>query len=221
MDLRRRSSHGLVLSCRGLRAPSRRASFAILPDRTGSHGSSHEVLRPFDVFPHAAAAWWSGLPRPTACALRFSQPLGAFIRPVPVGLVSCRIRPWGRALQSLPPPAEPCALSDACAPRDVGWYPSPSPLRPEDPRVSSGKAAIASHGGIRRSGSNRGSFSPVSRVRRSGRSKPASLDSREPPPKRRLARASRAELSAGADIPAIPAHRGCRSTPRGRPPARP
>jgi len=32
---------------------------------------------------------------PTACAFRFSQPLGAFIRPEPAGLVSCRIRSWG------------------------------------------------------------------------------------------------------------------------------
>jgi hypothetical protein len=32
---------------------------------------------------------------PTACAFRFSQPLGAFIRPELAGLVSCRIRSWG------------------------------------------------------------------------------------------------------------------------------
>jgi hypothetical protein len=38
---------------------------------------------------------WPGLPRPTACAFRFSQPLGAFIRPIPPGLVSCQIRSWG------------------------------------------------------------------------------------------------------------------------------
>jgi len=31
---------------------------------------------------------------PTACAFRFSQPLGAFIRPKPAGLVPCRIRSW-------------------------------------------------------------------------------------------------------------------------------
>jgi len=45
---------------------------------------------------------WPGLPRPTACAFRFSQPLGAFIRPEPAGLVSCRIRSWGH-------PPEPCS----------------------------------------------------------------------------------------------------------------
>jgi len=32
---------------------------------------------------------------PTACAFRYSQPPGAFIRPEPAGLVSCRIRSWG------------------------------------------------------------------------------------------------------------------------------
>jgi hypothetical protein len=35
------------------------------------------------------------LPRPTACAFRFSQPLDASIRPMPAGLVSCQIRSWG------------------------------------------------------------------------------------------------------------------------------
>jgi hypothetical protein len=32
---------------------------------------------------------------PTACAFRFSQPHGAFIRPEPAGLIPCRIRSWG------------------------------------------------------------------------------------------------------------------------------
>jgi hypothetical protein len=53
------------------------------------------------------------LPRPPACALGFSRPLGAFIRPVPAGLVSCRIRSWGCTLQSLPPLAQPHAVSGA------------------------------------------------------------------------------------------------------------
>jgi len=38
---------------------------------------------------------WPGLLLPTACAFRFSQPLDAFIRPEPAGLISCRIRSWG------------------------------------------------------------------------------------------------------------------------------
>jgi hypothetical protein len=56
---------------------------------------------------------WPGLPHPTACASRFSQPLDAFIRPEPGGLVSCRIRSWGCALQSFPPPVQPYAVSGA------------------------------------------------------------------------------------------------------------
>jgi hypothetical protein len=56
---------------------------------------------------------WPGLPSPTACASRFSQPPGAFIRPEPAGLVSCRIRSWGSALQSFLPLAQPYAVSSA------------------------------------------------------------------------------------------------------------
>jgi hypothetical protein len=44
---------------------------------------------------------WPGLPRPTACASRFSQPLDAFIRPTPAGLVSCQIRSWGLPFRAL------------------------------------------------------------------------------------------------------------------------
>jgi hypothetical protein len=57
--------------------------------------------------------WWPGLPRPTACVLRFSRPLDAFIRREPAGLVSCRIRSWGCALQSVPPLVQPYAVSGA------------------------------------------------------------------------------------------------------------
>jgi hypothetical protein len=56
---------------------------------------------------------WTGLPHPTACTSRFSQPPGAFIRPEPGGLVSCRIRSWGCALQSFAPPVQPYAVSGA------------------------------------------------------------------------------------------------------------
>jgi hypothetical protein len=58
---------------------------------------------------------WYGLPRRTACALRFSQPLDASIRPVPAGLVSCQIRSWGCSLQSFAPLAQPFAVSGAVA----------------------------------------------------------------------------------------------------------
>lgn len=40
-----------------------------------------------------------------ACVYRFSQPPDALIRPEPAGLISCRSRSWGYALQSFIPPA--------------------------------------------------------------------------------------------------------------------
>jgi hypothetical protein len=55
------------------------------------------------------------LPHPITCASGFSRPLDAFIRPEPAGLVSCQIRSWGFALQSLTPPAQPYAVSGAVA----------------------------------------------------------------------------------------------------------
>jgi hypothetical protein len=63
---------------------------------------------------------------PTACALRFSRPLGAFIRHLPAGLVSCRIRSWGCALQSFAPLTKPYAVSGAACPHDVGRTRSPT-----------------------------------------------------------------------------------------------
>jgi hypothetical protein len=54
---------------------------------------------------------WPGLPRPTAFASRFSQPLDAFIRSTSAGLVSCRIRSWGSPFR---------AFSSRAA-----WSPSP------------------------------------------------------------------------------------------------
>jgi hypothetical protein len=52
--------------------------------------------RPLQRFPARSSGMnWPSLPRSTACAFRFSQPPGAFIRPEPAGLVSCRIRSWG------------------------------------------------------------------------------------------------------------------------------
>jgi len=45
-----------------------------------------------------------GLPHPqTLGTFRFSQPLGALIRPMPAGLISCQIRSWGFPLQSFFP----------------------------------------------------------------------------------------------------------------------
>jgi hypothetical protein len=66
--------------------------------RLPAHGSGHEGR---------------GCRFPTACAFRLSQPPDASIRHVPAGLVSCRIRSWGCALQSFAPPAWPYAVSGA------------------------------------------------------------------------------------------------------------
>jgi hypothetical protein len=51
---------------------------------------------PLQRFPTQGSGMnWSSLQNPTACTFRFSQPRGAFIRPEPAGLISCRIRSWG------------------------------------------------------------------------------------------------------------------------------
>jgi hypothetical protein len=108
----------------GLCAPSAnfQAKAAAAPSTTrapkrsrdrGRHGSSHEVCSPSASPRTRQRHRWSGLPHPTACAFRFSQPRGALIRPVPAGLVSCRIRSWGCTLQSFAPPAWPYAVSGA------------------------------------------------------------------------------------------------------------
>jgi hypothetical protein len=187
LESRRRSSHGLVLSFRVLRAPSRRDSFATLSGPTGRHGSSHEVLRPFSVSPHAAAACWPGLPRPTACALRFSQPLDALSRPVPAGLVSCRIRSWGCALQSLPPLAEPCAVSGARSPPDVGWPPWSSPRASR--MVAPGVAGLPKHAAPTDGPRVRTSRSPHDPARESRRPPQAAEAARREPGNARAAAA--------------------------------
>ena len=76
-------------------------------------GSSHEVCSPSASLHTRQRFCRPGLPHPTTCALRFSQPLDAFFRPVLTGLVSCQIRSWGCALQSFPPLAQPYAVPGA------------------------------------------------------------------------------------------------------------
>lgn len=57
-------------------------------------------------------------PRAT-CAFRFSQPLGALIRPEPAGHISDRSRSWGCALQGVAPLMQPYAVSGAACPLAV------------------------------------------------------------------------------------------------------
>jgi hypothetical protein len=92
------SSPGLQLPFRGLPGvePPRSAS-----RNEASHGRLPWALLPYSVSPLGAAACWPGLPHPTACASRFSQPPGAFIRSEPAGLVSCQIRSWGSPFRAL------------------------------------------------------------------------------------------------------------------------
>jgi hypothetical protein len=57
---------------------------------------------PLQRFPvQGSGMSWLSPQNSTACAFRFSQPLGAFIRPEPAGLVSCRIRSWGLPSRAL------------------------------------------------------------------------------------------------------------------------
>jgi hypothetical protein len=57
---------------------------------------------PLQRFPTQGSGMnWSSLQNPTACTFRFSQPRGAFIRPEPAGLISCRIRSWGLPSRAL------------------------------------------------------------------------------------------------------------------------
>jgi hypothetical protein len=56
---------------------------------------------------------WLGLPHPTACAFRFSQPPGAFIRPEPEPALFHAGSAPGVTLQSFLPPAQPHAVSGA------------------------------------------------------------------------------------------------------------
>jgi hypothetical protein len=101
------ASHGLGLLFRVRPTPSRHSNA-----RTVSADAPERALgRPENRTPRAApplrflplqrlaergsGLLWPGLPHPTACAFRFSQPPDALIRPEPAGLVSCQIRSWG------------------------------------------------------------------------------------------------------------------------------
>jgi hypothetical protein len=66
----------------------------ISPNATGS--AFPEVSDPLSVSPLVAAAYGWVCYFPTTSVFRFSQPLDAFIRLKPAGLLSCRIRSWAR-----------------------------------------------------------------------------------------------------------------------------
>jgi hypothetical protein len=135
----RKSSHGLVLSYRVLQA---RAAARIFRPRKGldPRGSSHEVSSPSASPRSGQRHRWPGLPRPTACTYRFSQPPGASIRPEPAGLVSCRIRSWGCALQSLAPPVQPYAVSGAFALMSFRRTRAPSHARRKRPKPTTARS---------------------------------------------------------------------------------
>jgi hypothetical protein len=109
------SSHGLTPSFRVPRASSDRPTHHLAGGQTVQPGRLPSLR--FSAPTASPRSWqqlrWTGLPHPAACALRFSQPLGALIRLEPAGLVSCRIRSWGCALQSVAPPVQPYAVSGA------------------------------------------------------------------------------------------------------------
>jgi hypothetical protein len=80
------------------------------------------------------------------CASRFSQPLDAFLRPRPLGLVSCRFRPWGSCSQRFPPPSSRHDFRRALSP---GWA-SPLSRRRSGPRDSCTWEVRSHRGGFTR-----------------------------------------------------------------------
>jgi hypothetical protein len=86
---------GLTLPCRD----DRNSLLESLPSDAQDSIASHEVSSPSaDISVHSNLA--PGFPLPgLGCALRFSQPLGAFLRARHSGLVSSRCRSWGFPLQ--------------------------------------------------------------------------------------------------------------------------
>jgi hypothetical protein len=111
-ELTTASSLGLTPSYRVLRAPNGRCRHSHSEEQRSNNSTSLEVSSP-SASPRSGQRHLDRPSKPAACACRFSQPLGAFIRPEPGGLVSCRIRSWGGTLQSLAPPVQPYAVSSA------------------------------------------------------------------------------------------------------------
>jgi len=105
-----RSSRSLSLLSRVLRLWCRRPGLPLQAT------ASHAVPSPSTFSCPWAATYLPGLPTSgLRCLLSVSHALKAFIRPRAAGLVSCRSRPWGSALQGRFPLAELCLLSKVIA----------------------------------------------------------------------------------------------------------
>jgi hypothetical protein len=97
---------------------------------TMRRGASLEVLVPYSVLPIQGSGLIGRIfQNSTAYVFRFSQPLDAFFRPEPAGLISCRFRSWGSSLQSFTPSAQPYAVSGASCPLDVRSSSTPFRLK--------------------------------------------------------------------------------------------
>jgi hypothetical protein len=137
-----KSSLGLTPSFRVLQASSRRR-FVLSSEELGTP-LRHPPVR--SLAPSASPRTeqrlfdWPSLPHRTTGASRFSQPLDAFIRPVPGGLVSCHIRSWGCALQSLAPPVQPYAVSGAFALMSFRRTRAPSHARRKRPKPTTARS---------------------------------------------------------------------------------
>lgn len=97
-----RQVHFLPWYCIPLQSLSRLTT-RLLPARNSNTDRLPKGLRPFSVFMETRSNLAPGFPQPgLGNALRFSQPLDAFLRVRPPGLVSCRYRSWGLPYRAFP-----------------------------------------------------------------------------------------------------------------------
>jgi hypothetical protein len=93
-----------------MKSPKRiRGSSKGEPSNAGLSSNSRGVLRPFDASAQASPLH-PGLPHRVRSALRVSHPLDGLLLARTSGLVSCRKRPWGFALQGFSLTARSCQL---------------------------------------------------------------------------------------------------------------
>jgi hypothetical protein len=77
--------------------------YSVVAARNSNTGRLPRGLLPFSVFMETSSNLPPGLPKPgLGSTLRFSQPLSAFLRLHPPGLVSCRSRSWGLPFRAFP-----------------------------------------------------------------------------------------------------------------------